>query len=165
MSSRGRGPYQLARIWCSDGLVGCRHVSDLLIRPNRSLPSEEFCLGTRPSQAASCRPEENRDGSLTVATKALAVIGPTPGIVPSRRLISFERCQAGMGTIHLGHLVMSLPELLRQSQKRGAGNSRQHAMLDQIKAIKKPMSLTPCLATMPNFARSCLAAYAGHGFA
>ena len=62
--------------------------------PRRSLPPDEFCRGTRPIQAANCRPDLKSDASVTVAAIALAVIGPIPGIVSRRRLSSFERCQA-----------------------------------------------------------------------
>lgn len=61
--------------------------------PEPILFSDEFCRGTRPSQAASCRPDLNREASVTVATIALAVIGPIPGIVSRRRLNSCEQCQ------------------------------------------------------------------------
>src|SRR5215472_6387605 len=64
------------------------------IRPRRSLPPLDRCCGTSPSQAANCRPDLNWVASPTVATIALAVIGPTPGMVASRRLTSFARCQA-----------------------------------------------------------------------
>src|SRR5215472_16205793 len=64
------------------------------IRPRRSLPPLDRCCGTSPSHAANCRPDLNWVASPTVATIALAVIGPTPGIVASRRVTSFARCQA-----------------------------------------------------------------------
>jgi hypothetical protein len=52
----------------------------------RRLSPLEFCRGTSPSQAASWRPELKHDGSVTVAAGAVAVIGPTPGIVAGRLL-------------------------------------------------------------------------------
>lgn len=42
-----------------------------------------FCLGVRPSQAANSRPERNMVGSGTVAARAVAVMGPTPGMEAS----------------------------------------------------------------------------------
>ncbi len=66
------------------------------IPPSRSLPPVECCLGTRPIQAARLRPDENTFQSPTSATRALATIGPTPGISSSRRLSSLDRCQAWM---------------------------------------------------------------------
>ena len=52
--------------WTSNRL---RYLSPRFdIRPSRSLPPLEFCLGTRPSQAASCRPDWNCDASPIIAT-------------------------------------------------------------------------------------------------
>ncbi len=68
----------------------------LEIRPMRCLPPVEFCLGTRPIQAASSRPFLKTSGSVMEAARALAVIGPMPGMVSRRRLASFDRCQAWM---------------------------------------------------------------------
>lgn len=78
--------------WTSNRL---RYLSPRFdMRPSRFLPPLEFCLGTRPSQAASCRPDWNCDATPIVATSAVAVINPIPGIVSSRQLASFVRCQA-----------------------------------------------------------------------
>ncbi len=60
----------------------------LVILPSRCLPPLEFCRGTNPSHAARCRPLLKTDGSVTVAERTDAVIGPMPGIVASRRLAS-----------------------------------------------------------------------------
>jgi hypothetical protein len=54
----------------------------------------EFCFGTSPIQAEKSRPDRKALGSAMLATKAVASAGPTPGIASSRRLISFDRCQA-----------------------------------------------------------------------
>jgi hypothetical protein len=48
----------------------------LLVRPNRSLPPDEFWRGVMPSQAANSLPDRNRLGSLTVAAIALAPNDP-----------------------------------------------------------------------------------------
>src|ERR1700741_3763119 len=62
--------------------------------PSLSLPPLEFCLGTSPIQAEKSRPDRNALGLATLATKAVANAGPTPGISSSRLLVSFDRCQA-----------------------------------------------------------------------
>ena len=54
----------------------------------------EFCLGTNPIQAEKSRPDRKAIGSATLATRAVAKTGPTPGISSSRRLVSLDRCQA-----------------------------------------------------------------------
>ena len=61
-----------------------------------SLPPLEACLGTRPIQAASSRPDLKTDGSVIEAASAVAVIGPMPGMLSSRRLTSLARRQAWM---------------------------------------------------------------------
>jgi len=66
----------------------------LEIRPSRLLPPDECCRGTRPSQADKWRPELNGEPSPMVASSAVAVMTPTPGIVVNRWLACWERCQA-----------------------------------------------------------------------
>src|SRR5215469_14013179 len=58
------------------------------------LPPLECCRGTRPIQAASSRPLLKLLTSEMEATKALAVIGPMPGIFASLRLGSLRSCQS-----------------------------------------------------------------------
>ena len=62
--------------------------------PRVALATRRRCLGTSPTQAARLRPDENAFQSPTSATKAVATIGPMPGISSSRRLSSHDRCQA-----------------------------------------------------------------------
>jgi hypothetical protein len=62
--------------------------------PRRSLPPLELWRGTRPSQAANCRPDWKCEGSGTVAAMAVAVMKPMPGIVSSLVLAAFWRCRA-----------------------------------------------------------------------
>src|SRR5882762_10397168 len=64
--------------------------------PSLSLPPLEFCFGTSPIQAEKSRPDRNALGSATLATRAVASAGPTPGIASSLLLVSFDRCQAMM---------------------------------------------------------------------
>lgn len=53
-----------------------------------------FCCGTRPSQNAKCLPDLKKPALATVATMAVAVMVPTPGLVTSRWLTSFVLCRA-----------------------------------------------------------------------
>ncbi len=64
--------------------ICCWRPVDVAKPPRRSLRS-------KPIQAASLRPLRNRRASITVALNALAMTGPTPGIVSSRRATSFSR--------------------------------------------------------------------------
>jgi len=66
----------------------------LLILPSLSLPPLERCFGTSPIQAEKFRPERKAFGSATLATRAVASAGPTPGMASSRLLVSLDRCQA-----------------------------------------------------------------------
>ena len=47
-------------------------------------PPVPDCRGTKPRKAANSRPERNVRASATVATTALAVRRPTPGIAAIR---------------------------------------------------------------------------------
>jgi hypothetical protein len=71
-------------------LVGQGDGGDLA-RPPRQL---ECCFGTSPIQAEKPRPDRKAFGSATLATRAVASIGPTPGIAASRLLASCDRCHA-----------------------------------------------------------------------
>ena len=62
--------------------------------PSLSLPPLECCFGTSPIQAEKFRPDRKAFGSATLATRAVASAGPTPGISSSRLLASLDRCQA-----------------------------------------------------------------------
>src|SRR2546425_9717351 len=62
--------------------------------PSLSLPPLECCFGTSPIQAEKFRPDRKAFGSGTLATRAVASAGPTPGIASSRLLVSLDRCQA-----------------------------------------------------------------------
>src|SRR5258706_10564039 len=53
----------------------------LLMLPSLSLPPLECCFGTSPTQAEKLRPDRKVVGSATLATRAVASIGPTPGDV------------------------------------------------------------------------------------
>jgi hypothetical protein len=58
------------------------------------LPPEEFWRGTSPSQAANWRPLLKTFALPTLATNALAVSGPIPGIACKRWLAVSSRCHA-----------------------------------------------------------------------
>src|SRR6516162_3884925 len=61
--------------------------------PSFGLPPVDFCSGVSPSQAAKSRPAGNPSAAGTSAVIAVAVIGPTPGIVINRHAVGsdFER--------------------------------------------------------------------------
>src|SRR5262245_22956348 len=49
------------------------------------------CFGTSPIHAEKSRPDRKAFGSATLATKAVASAGPTPGISFSRLLVALDR--------------------------------------------------------------------------
>jgi hypothetical protein len=77
-----------------DQIVIAQIAIALLILPSLSLPPLECCFGTSPIQAEKFRPDRKAFGSATLATRAVASAGPTPGISSSRLLVSLDRCQA-----------------------------------------------------------------------
>jgi len=56
----------------------------LLIPNKRVCPPVECCVGTKPHQAANWRPFLHTPPLPTAATRAVAVIGPIPGMVIKR---------------------------------------------------------------------------------
>src|SRR5215813_14529857 len=62
-----------------------RYLSPRFLIPNKRVcPPVECCLGTKPHHAAHCRPLVKPPTSPPAAISAVAVIGPTPGIVNRR---------------------------------------------------------------------------------
>jgi hypothetical protein len=58
----------------------------LLIPSNRTRPPVPVCRGTNPSQVANSRPDLKAFASPSVATAAVALSSPTPGISAIRWL-------------------------------------------------------------------------------
>src|SRR5271154_1600410 len=59
--------------------------------PSLGLPPVVYCLGTKPIQAASSRPDRKCGPPSPAATTGVAMIGPMPGKAASRRQAAFER--------------------------------------------------------------------------
>jgi hypothetical protein len=62
-------------------------------RPRHAYEDPLMCR-TKPIQAEKLRPERKVVGSPTLATRAVASNGPTPGMQFRRLLVGLERCQA-----------------------------------------------------------------------
>ena len=90
---RGSGPGQELAFDNAVAHVGCpdRRIDRLCIT---CCSAARVRLGTRPIQAEKSLPDRNIFGSATLATRAVANAGPTPGMSSSRRLASLDRCQA-----------------------------------------------------------------------
>ena len=130
-----------------------RYPSPILqMRPRRSLPPEEFCLGTRPRNAANYRPFLKTAGSDTLAARAVAVITPTPGIVSSRRLTSSARCQTRRrrSSLCISPARRSSWAIRLSNDVRAISGSSYSSG----RVFSNTASLCgPCAATMPNSAR------------
>src|ERR1700712_2644833 len=83
----------------------------LVILPSLFLPPLECCFGTSPIQAEKFRPDRKDFGSATVATKAVASTGPTPGASSRLMLISLDRCQALISRSNSQDLLLDPPQL------------------------------------------------------
>ena len=120
---------------------------------NTGLPPLECCRGTNPSQAANCRPFLKARASPMLATKAVAVIGPIPGIAARRRDDSFSRCH---------HSICSSNSLAcRSSWRRWSASRYTNSRIipgrpfsaSSSTAGKRSNSLEiPCGIVMPNSA-------------
>src|SRR3954452_4474299 len=62
--------------------------------PSLSLPPLECCFGTSPIQAEKLRPDRKILGSATLATRAVASIGPTRDRLHSDRSEAYYRAGA-----------------------------------------------------------------------
>lgn len=58
------------------------------VRPRQSLPSVDFCIGLNPIQAEKSRPDGKVSTGRANASIAVAIIGPTPRMLISRRATS-----------------------------------------------------------------------------
>jgi hypothetical protein len=73
------------------------------VAPSFCLPPVDRCTGVKPSQAAKSRPLRNVSTGGARAAMAVAVIGPTPGIVINREGISSSLARlAAVGDQRLG---------------------------------------------------------------
>jgi hypothetical protein len=81
-----------------ENLVLMRLIDEqcLLMPLCRSLPPLLCALSMRLNHAANWRPDRDSDESGTAATLALAVMGPIPGTVASRRPSGSFRALAGL---------------------------------------------------------------------
>ena len=124
------------------------------ILPSRSLSPEEFCRGTRPSQAAKCRPDRNWEESPTLATMAVAVIGPMPGMVARRWLCSLLLCHAMISSSSSRirrYNCLSCSPIDDKTRRASAGID---SSLPSSRISKRRVTFAiPCATTIPYSAR------------
>lgn len=112
------------------------------IRPIRSLPPLEFWSGVSPSDAANCRPERNRPGSVTDATRAVAEIKLTPGIVPRRCDSSLDRCQVSNSYSNAASRTCTSPICPASpviTRTASSGTSGRIALRDSLRQLDRVM--------------------------
>src|SRR6266849_5820866 len=122
--------------------------------PSFSLPPLEFCFGTSPIQAEKSRPDRKALGSPTLATRALANAGPTPGISSSRLLVSLDRCQAMISRSNSRIRVFSTRRWAPRATRHARAISGTRLSLESAKTSSSASTpLRPTGATMPISAR------------
>src|SRR6266567_5610145 len=122
--------------------------------PSFSLPPLEFCLGTSPIQAEKSRPERKALASPTLATRAVANAGPTPGISSSRLLVSLDRCQAMISRSNSRIWVFSTRRWApRATRHARAISGTRLSLVSATTSSSASTPLRPTGATMPNSAR------------
>ena len=105
-------------------------LSRLLIPSSFGLPPVVNCRGTRPSQAARSRPWSKLSAWPTAATRADATIAPKPGIVVSRRALSFSFAHR-MNSVSKAAIRRSSLSPLRAS----VGDEQDHAWAQPFSAL------------------------------
>src|SRR5947207_13904967 len=109
--------------------------------PSLSLPPLECCFGTSPIQAEKFRPDRKAFGSGTLATRAVASAGPTPGIASSRLLVSLDRCQAV--------IIRSNSKICALSIRSWAPRAARHARAISGTRLSLGSATTPSSSSTP----------------
>src|SRR2546422_183313 len=126
----------------------------LLMLPSFSLPPLEFCFGTSPIQAEKSRPDRKALASPTLATRAVANAGPTPGISSSRLLVSLDRCQAMIRRSNCRIWAFSIRNWAPRAARHPRAISGTRLSLESATTSSSASTpLRPTGATMPNSAR------------
>src|SRR5262245_9912822 len=110
-------------------------TAELVLTPARG------CLGTSPIQAEKFRPDRKAFGSATLATRAVASAGPTPGISSSRLLVSLDRCQA--------LIIRSNSKIRALSTRRWAPRAARHARAISGTRLSLGSAMTPSNSSTP----------------
>src|SRR4051812_10199324 len=92
--------------------------------PSRSLPPLECCLGTSPIQAEKLRPDRKVLGSATLATRAVASIGPDSGNVMKALARLVGPVPGQDQPIELQDLLLDTEQLSTERGKARTGNLR-----------------------------------------
>ncbi len=122
--------------------------------PSLSLPPLERCFGTSPIQAEKSRPDRNAFGSATLATRAVASTGPTPGISSSRLLVSLDRCQARIRRSNSRIWAFSIRSWTPRAARHARATSGSRLSLESATMSSSSSTpLRPTRATIPNSAR------------
>src|SRR5260370_29116397 len=90
--------------------------------PSLSLPPLECCFGTSPIQAEKLRPDRKVLGSATLATRAVASIGPTPGMQMKALARLVGPVPGYDHPIELQNLLLQAEQLGTERGKAPAGN-------------------------------------------
>ena len=122
--------------------------------PSRGLPPVVYCRGTRPIQAASSRPSGTGDHRRQLATSAVAMTGPTPGSLASRRQAASSRQIARHASRPACRGAVDVTSWSRSSAKSRPGKFRQARPRRSPPGPAGGKAPGPCGSTMPYSASS-----------
>ena len=136
------------------------------IAPSFCLPPVDFCSGVSASQAAKLRPAWKPSAAGTSAVIAVAVIGPTPGIVISRRatassfarrLISTSSCLiCTSNAVKVSIRIFRIVRALSGKEVFGSGrHSGPHPAKRRCRTLLRPAATHPRGADAGRHDRDC----------
>ncbi len=114
-----------------------------VVAPRRCLPPVECYRGTRPSQAAKSRPRRNVSGGGARATSAVAMRGPMPGTVISRRAISLSRARRAISVSSpriwlFNRVSISINPLRQACAASGIAVSQSSTISTSLRMLRAP---------------------------
>jgi hypothetical protein len=126
-----------------------------LVNPAEPVPPPlERCFGTSPIQAEKSRPDRKLLGTATLATRAVASIGPIPGISSSRLLASLDRCHAVIRRSNSRTCALIIRSWAPRAARQVRAMSGNRLSLESTTISNNSSTpLRPAGATIPNSAR------------
>ena len=124
-----------------------------VVAPRRCLPPVECCLGTNPSQAAKSRALRNVSGGGASVARAVAIKGPIPGTVISRRATSFSLAQRKISASSLPICASRGAKDPIRTCRVAVASAGKLLSGSSTMAISFEALAAPCGTTCPNSAR------------
>jgi hypothetical protein len=115
--------------------------------PSFCLPPLDFCSGVNPSQAAKSRPARKPSGAGTRAVIAVAAIGPTPGIVMSRRATGSAFARRVISVSNSATCASSARNVVTSTVRTVRALSGSDVSKSSMCSISVPACVMPCGTT------------------